>query len=855
MLNELATRIWAHESFHRDYTAAISQGIVSSQPLSLTTDVSSLSETVIANLLQAAAVFAKSTSMEHREAAYRIATSLLWSNSEEFDRIGDISTIILGRLGNFAVLQTLLKDVGDKALARIPSSLWYEIQAHQGRNTVQIAGRSAVALTGFQRDIWEALKDNDAVCISGPTSSGKSFVVQGYLLARSENARGFTAVYLVPSRALISQVSSDLRALSRKLEIADLDIYTISEPNLDTSKSCIYVLTQERLQLLRANYPREVEPDVVIVDEAHSLAEGDRGTLLESVLQDLAATSNGDSKPQFIFGAPLTKNLEIYGNLLGIDSIKNIQTIESPVAQNLLLVEGEESAVKVDLWVDGRRLSIDRVESDISNFSENEKLAWASSQFGDGQQSLIYAGGQAKAEKIAKKIKEKIRGANTATIDELDELSSLVRNYIHPRYSIVDCLPYGVAYHYGRMPAVLRRNVERLFKEGHIRYLVCTSTLLQGVNLPARNIFMINPTKGRDYKTHENIPLSNHDFWNLVGRAGRLGKEFEGNVYLIDYGSWREKALEGDREAALIPAMQQSLSNSHAEIAEFIENRSLSEGPAQEVEVTAAKLFNDYRQGRLERTFELYGDDLTSSDKERLSVGLRQLDKLVTLPLEITGRHSSISALRQQRMYDYIVRRADRVGLDQLVPPHPHSSNAYNSCLRLIKRFNNYFEGLPKADRSHTFFATLALKWMRGESLRRILDEAIRRAPERNPDTVIRESLTQIENRLRFRFVKYVNCYADLIRFYLSERNRGAEAERIPPFGLFLELGASNKTMINMISLGLTRTAAKVVSDEINDSRLERGECVAALGRFLAENGSVPSLIRYEIEEVIRGTR
>lgn len=51
---------------------------------------------------------------------------------------------------------------------------------------------------------------------------------------------------------------------------------------------------------------------------------------------------------------------------------------------------------------------------------------------------------------------------------------------------------------------------------------------MEGVNLPAKSIFLRGPQRGR------NKPLSEVDFWNLAGRAGRQGKEFQGNIICID---------------------------------------------------------------------------------------------------------------------------------------------------------------------------------------------------------------------------------------------------------------------------------------------------------------------------------
>lgn len=45
----------------------------------------------------------------------------------------------------------------------------------------------------------------------------------------------------------------------------------------------------------------------------------------------------------------------------------------------------------------------------------------------------------------------------------------------------------------GKLPMHVRRNLERAISEKRISNVVYTTTLLQGVNLPAQNVFIRNP--------------------------------------------------------------------------------------------------------------------------------------------------------------------------------------------------------------------------------------------------------------------------------------------------------------------------------------------------------------------------
>src|SRR5581483_6590372 len=65
----------------------------------------------------------------------------------------------------------------------------------------------------------------------------------------------------------------------------------------------------------------------------------------------------------------------------------------------------------------------------------------------------------------------------------------------------------------------------------------------------------------------------------------------------------------------------------------------------------------------------------------------------------------------------------------------------------------------------------------------------------------IRELFEDLENELRYRYVKYMRLYLDVLRAVLVERNRNEDAEKLLPIHLFLEYGAANQTLINLMAI------------------------------------------------------
>ncbi len=117
------------------------------------------------------------------------------------------------------------------------------------------------------------------------------------------------------------------------------------------------------------------------------------------------------------------------------------------------------------------------------------------------------------------------------------ESYDLAKEWLGDDHALTRGLHYRVALHYGPLPDPVRQAVEDDFRDGKISILVSTNTLGQGVNLPVKTAIIYSLERKYPDPDNENrmkrVSVKKRDFWNICGRAGRAGKETEGQIVFV----------------------------------------------------------------------------------------------------------------------------------------------------------------------------------------------------------------------------------------------------------------------------------------------------------------------------------
>lgn len=381
-----------------------------------------------------------------------------------------------------------------------------------------------------QKEAYDHLSD-PCFSYSGPTSMGKSFIMRMFI--KDEVLHGAKKNYalIVPTKALINEVRSKIiNDLEDNLEKCNYRVVTAaSDIALEEEHNFVFVLTPERLLYLLISNP-DLQINYLFVDEAHKLSgKNSRGPFYYKVVDMLLQREN---KPHFIFASPNIPNPEVYLRLMN-EAIENndeskLATTYSPVIQVKFLMDFINGSVDIYNERTNKPIPVATIKkagtqlNDMLLMFEAKNLRLPPEK---RSQTIVYYNGRNKAIEAARAFAE-TPGVNDKNDPELDLLSRDITQEVHGDYYLAGMIKKGVAYHIGYLPASIRTRIEELFQKGNITTMFCTSTLLEGVNLPADNLFIT------DNKIFRH-PMSPVDFRNLIGRVGRISYNLYGNVFFV----------------------------------------------------------------------------------------------------------------------------------------------------------------------------------------------------------------------------------------------------------------------------------------------------------------------------------
>lgn len=401
-------------------------------------------------------------------------------------------------------------------------------------------------ISDFQKSIWEGIKKSKVVGISAPTSAGKSFLILLKAIDLIINESG-VIIYIVPTLSLVSQVQSDFRKMLDEFYLDEYSIETAFNRQYNHEKT-IFILTQEKAisAFSEKNNPFP-KLRLLVIDEIQNVervenSDDNRAKVLYDLMIELKNTSIID---HIIISGPRIENIDKLGvEIFGQETLLK-ETNASPVLNLTYSISKikKESFLNLhfDLSEDPIKLNIKNTEGIIfkgSLYNENYLIFLNQflSTFNEKESNIIFSPTSPTCTTIANFISSKTESKNS---QYLNGLSEFIASTIHPNYPLVESVKKSIVYHHGKLPVHIRLVIEHAIKQKEINTIICTTTLLQGVNLPVQNIIIRNPNLYIRQK-HNSAKLTNYEVSNLRGRAGRLLKDFVGRTYILDENGFNQ---------------------------------------------------------------------------------------------------------------------------------------------------------------------------------------------------------------------------------------------------------------------------------------------------------------------------
>lgn len=473
----------------------------------------------VPDALRFADVLSKSHSDRHMTWSQEIV-ALLKETDPQDSAVDVYLNSVLTSTGNYQGLETAEKKRIEPFELR--RSVLDRFHAEYSKELVAVPAEPEKLFFRPQKQIYDHLSE-PYFSYSGPTSMGKSFIMRMLIKKQVQDGLKFNYVLVVPTKALINEVSSkiinDLGSLIKEMNYRV--VTSAGALALEEEHNFIYVLTPERLLYLLIRYP-ENSIDYLFIDEAHKITSKDKRSTF--YYKDIDMLAQRGKNLHVIFASPNIPNPEVYLKLVpesqdGADfSNKKLSTSFSPVSQVKYLIDCVEGNTRLYNDRSGKFI-------DIGKAPASSQLSDVIAHLGKGVQTIVYYNSKDKAIQAAI---DYAKHEQEKQDDELDTLAKEIENQVHKDYFLAKLIKRGVAYHIGYLPASIRMKIEKLFREKKIVAMFCTSTLVEGVNLPADNLFITTYRKGRGQ-----TKMTSVDFKNLVGRVGRINYNLYGNVFLV----------------------------------------------------------------------------------------------------------------------------------------------------------------------------------------------------------------------------------------------------------------------------------------------------------------------------------
>lgn len=500
-----------------------------------------------------------------------------FENGNGEDNLLDLATKLRDAVYEFGTPRQLL--FGDVIAAvlrkKLENSAWKALPSYSG--LPRDKWLHALQKDSFIKELWPAqhllgkadvLKGESAI-VQMPTSAGKTKATELILRSAFLAERVSLAIIIAPFRALCHEIKNSLveafhneptkvdelsDALQTDFEIAEL-----------LGHQQILVVTPEKLLYVLRHAPElAAHIGLLVFDEGHQFDSGTRGITYELLLTSLrsmipagtqkvlisAVISNAEAvgewlngEPNVVEGTTLIPTFRSVGFASWLDQLGRIEYVDSRDAE-----QGEFFVPRVIERFNLGRKKRERTDRFFPEKTDGQAIAlYLGLKLVPNGSIALFCGRKSTAASVCEKAVDIIeRGAPVALPSDFSDAQEVERlTHLHVENLGADApasqsAAHGIFPHHGNTPHGIRLAVEHAMRDDLVRFVVCTSTLAQGVNLPIRYLIVTSVYQGM-----ERIKV--RDFHNLIGRAGRAGMHTEGSILFADPVIYDKRKARNDK--------------------------------------------------------------------------------------------------------------------------------------------------------------------------------------------------------------------------------------------------------------------------------------------------------------------
>ena len=500
-----------------------------------------------------------------------------FKNGNGEDNLLDLATKLRDAVYEFGTPRQLL--FGDVIAAvlrkKLENSAWKALPSYSG--LPRDKWLHALQKDSFIKELWPAqhllgqadvLKGESAI-VQMPTSADKTKATELILRSAFLAERVSLAIIIAPFRALCHEIKNSLveafhnettkvdelsDALQTDFEIAEL-----------LGHQQILVVTPEKLLYVLRHAPElAAHVGLLVFDEGHQFDSGTRGITYELLLTSLrsmipegtqkvlisAVISNAEAvgewlngEPNVVEGTTLIPTFRSVGFASWLDQLGRIEYVDSRDAE-----QGEFFVPRVIERFNLGRKKRERTNRFFPEKTDGQAIAlYLGLKLVPNGSIAVFCGRKSTAASVCEKAVDIIeRGAPLALPSDFSDAQEVVRlRHLHVENLGADApasqsAAHGIFSHHGNTPHGIRLAVEHAMRDDLVRFVVCTSTLAQGVNLPIRYLIVTSVYQGM-----ERIKV--RDFHNLIGRAGRAGMHTEGSILFADPVIFDKRKARNDK--------------------------------------------------------------------------------------------------------------------------------------------------------------------------------------------------------------------------------------------------------------------------------------------------------------------